>query len=67
MLNKFDMKDKRLLYFLNENARYSNTQLAKKIGLTTVAVSWGFHSTKLLKSEEFDYLANSFKMLYKYL
>ncbi len=38
---------------------------AKKSGLKTVAVTWGFHSAKILKAEKPDYLANSFKMLYK--
>ena len=42
-------------------------RVAKKIGLRTIAVTWGFHSAKMLESEKPDYLANSFKMLYKYL
>lgn len=40
-------------------------RVAKKIGLKTIAVTWGFHSAKILKSEKPDYLANNFKMLYK--
>lgn len=40
-------------------------KVAKKSELKTVAVTWGFHSAKILKSEKPDYLANSFKMLYK--
>lgn len=40
-------------------------KVAKKSGLKTAAVTWGFHSAKMLKSEKPDCLANSFKMLYK--
>ncbi|MDP3792411.1 MAG: HAD family hydrolase [bacterium] len=40
-------------------------KVAKKVGLKTAAATWGFHSAKKLKLEKPDYLANSFKMLYK--
>lgn len=37
---KLDKKDKKLLTMLDENARYSNTQIAKKIGLSKPAVEY---------------------------
>ncbi len=40
-------------------------KVAKKLGLKTIAVTWGFHSEKILKSEKPDYIANNFKTLYK--
>ena len=40
-------------------------KIAKKNNLRTAALSWGFHSEKLLKQAKPDYLAKSLKMLYK--
>ena len=40
---------------------------AKGSGLKTIAVTWGFHSAKLLQSAKPDFLANNFTMLYKQL
>ena len=34
-----DLKDKKLLTALDENSRYSNSQIAKKVGLSKPAVS----------------------------
>ena len=41
--------------------------VAKKIGIKTVAVTWGFHSAKTLKSAKPDYIARNFKILRKQL
>ena len=41
--------------------------VAKKIGIKTVAVTWGFHSAKTLKSAKPDYIARNFKILHKQL
>ena len=37
---KLDLKDKKILYHLNSNARQSNTQIAKKVGLSTEVVNY---------------------------
>ena len=37
---KLDLKDKKLLTALDEDARYTNTQLAKKVGLSKPAVEY---------------------------
>lgn len=37
---KLDLKDKKLLTLLDENCRYTNTQLAKKVGLSKPAVEY---------------------------
>lgn len=41
--------------------------LAKKLGLKTVGVSWGFHSPKTLHSAKSDFLAEDFNELISYL
>jgi len=40
MVYNLDLKDKRLLYELDSNARQSNAQIAKKIGLSTEVVNY---------------------------
>jgi DNA-binding Lrp family transcriptional regulator len=40
MVIKLDLKDKKILTLLDENARYSNSQLAKKVGLSKPAVEY---------------------------
>lgn len=40
-------------------------KVAKKCGLKTVAITWGFHSKKMLKSAKPDFTANSFKEVEK--
>jgi Lrp/AsnC family leucine-responsive transcriptional regulator len=40
MAVKLDLKDKKLLTLLDENARFSNSQIAKKIGLSKPAVEY---------------------------
>ena len=41
--------------------------VAKKMGIKTVAVTWGFHSAETLKSAKPDYIARNFKILHKQL
>ncbi len=36
---------------------------AKEVGLKTIAVTWGFHSAKMLESAKPDFIANSFSVL----
>ena len=40
MVIKLDLKDKKILALLDENARYSNSQIAKKVGLSKPAVEY---------------------------
>jgi len=40
MLVKLDLKDKKILTLLDENARFSNSQLAKKVGLSKPAIDY---------------------------
>lgn len=42
-------------------------KIAKEIGLETIAVTWGFHSRKLLKAGGPDHIINSFQKLYRIL
>ena len=37
---KLDVKDWKILTLLDENARYSNSQIAKKVGLSKPAVEY---------------------------
>jgi len=48
---KLDLKDKKILTLLDENARYSNSQIAKKVGLSKPAVEYRikrFHKNNLI-------------------
>ncbi len=38
-------------------------RVAKKVGLKTIAVTWGFHSSTLLKTADADYTTKNFKEL----
>lgn len=40
MTIKLDVKDKKILTLLDENSRYTNTQIAKKVGLSKPAVEY---------------------------
>ncbi len=40
MVIKLDLKDKKILTLLDEDARLSNTQIAKKVGLSKPAVEY---------------------------
>lgn len=41
-----DIKDRRLIYYLSQDARLTNTQLAKKIGLSKNAVQYRIERLK---------------------
>lgn len=62
ILNKFKVTPKEIVMITDT---VGDLKIAKKSGLKTIAVTWGFHSARLLKSAKPDYLANNFKMLYK--
>lgn len=62
ILAKFNHKPEKVIMITDT---VGDIRVAKKVGLTTIAVSWGFHSAKILRLEKPDYLANSFKTLYK--
>jgi Lrp/AsnC family transcriptional regulator, leucine-responsive regulatory protein len=40
MPTNLDLKDKKILTLLDENARYSNSQMAKKVGLSKAAIEY---------------------------
>lgn len=62
ILAKFNRKPEKVIMISDT---VGDIRVAKKIGLTTIAVSWGFHSAQILRLEKPDFLANSFKTLYK--
>lgn len=62
ILAKFKLKPEKAV-MITDTA--GDIKVAKKLGLKTIAVTWGFHSAKTLRSEKPDYLAKSFKILYK--
>ncbi len=62
ILNKFNKKAEESVMVTDT---VGDLKVAKKMGLKTIAVTWGFHSAKILKSEKPDYLVNNFEMLYK--
>ncbi len=64
ILNKFNALPQKTILVTDT---VGDINVAKKIGLKTIAVTWGFHSAKLLKSAKPDCLANSFNILYKQL
>lgn len=43
---KLDLKDKKILTFLDENARYSNSQIAKRVGLSKPAIEYRLNRFK---------------------
>ena len=47
-MEKLDLKDKKLLYWLDQNSRATNKQLGKKVGLTEQAIG---HKIKRLNSK----------------
>jgi DNA-binding Lrp family transcriptional regulator len=49
MFNKLDLKDKRILYELDVNSRQSNSEIAKKVGLSKQVV--GFRIKRLIKEK----------------
>ena len=42
-------------------------KVSKKVGLKTIAVTWGFHSAKMLKLSEPNFIVNNFNELTNYL
>ena len=64
---KLTKKDKRLLFYLDENARYSNTYLAKKTGMSVSNVIYRINRLVELKViEEFYLLLNPFAFRSRY-
>lgn len=49
MASLIDIKDKKLLYYLSENARMSHTQLAKQVGLSKNAIPYRIDRLKKLR------------------
>jgi len=64
ILDKFHVKPKETFMITDT---VGDIEVAKKLGLKTIAVTWGFHSEELLRSAKPDHIANNFKMLYKIL
>lgn len=62
ILDKFEAKPEETIMITDT---VGDLKVAKKMDLKTAAVTWGFHSARILKSEKPDYLASSFEMLYK--
>lgn len=66
-MKKMAKKDLKLLFYLNENARYSNTQLAKKSGISATNVQ--YRIDKMQQEgiiNEFYLLLNSFAFKKRY-
>ncbi|PIN79572.1 hypothetical protein COV16_03490 [Candidatus Woesearchaeota archaeon CG10_big_fil_rev_8_21_14_0_10_34_8] len=55
MKPKLDLKDRRILYQLDTNSRQSNSQIAKKVGLSKQVV--GFRIKRLLKQNMLSFYA----------
>ncbi|OGM98933.1 MAG: hypothetical protein A2915_03135 [Candidatus Yanofskybacteria bacterium RIFCSPLOWO2_01_FULL_41_34] len=64
IMKKFNAKPSEVLMITDT---IGDILIAKKSGLKTIAATWGFHSSKLLRSAKPDCLASNFKMLYKQL
>lgn len=60
ILNKFQFKPEDSLMITDT---VGDIEVAKKNGLKTLAVTWGFHSERLLKSSKPDLTANDFNEL----
>ena len=60
ILKKFKVKPKEVVMVTDT---VGDLKVAKKVGLKTIAVTWGFHSPKLLKTAKPDQAAGSFKEL----
>ena len=58
MVIKLDVKDKKILTLLDENSRLSNSQIAKKVGLSKPAVEYRlrrFEKNKIVFSTQNNY------------
>jgi len=53
IINKYQLKKSETVYIGDE---IRDIEAAKKVGITSVAVTWGFNSEKLLKSANPDYI-----------
>ena len=60
MLAKFKFEPEKTIMITDT---VGDIKVAKKMGLKTIAVAWGFHSLELLRTAEPDYIAKNFKEL----
>ena len=60
IMNKFESKPEETIMITDT---VGDIKLAKKMGLKNIAVTWGFHSKKILKTTEPDFIADSFLSL----
>ncbi|MBW2990294.1 Lrp/AsnC family transcriptional regulator [Candidatus Woesearchaeota archaeon] len=58
IVNKLDLKDKKILYQLDINARQSNSEIAKKVGLSKDVVNY-----RIKKLENQDYIKGYYTLL----
>lgn len=63
-LNKFQAIPKETIMLTDT---VGDIDIAKKCGLKTIAVTWGFHSAKILKSSKPNFIVNNFNELINYL
>ena len=74
---KLDLKDRKILALLDENSRYTNSQIAKKVQLSKPAVEYRIqrlikqvftlkYSSRNMKRAYMDLIFTSLCMLYKY-
>ncbi len=52
-MDKLDQKDRKILFELSQNSRQTNKQIAKKVGLSEMVVS--YHINKLIKNKIINY------------
>jgi|SRR3989344_844186 len=60
ILHKFHAKPKET-FMISDTI--GDIKIAKKFGLKTIAITWGFHSPELLRTTEPDYIIKNFKEL----
>ena len=60
ILNKFKTTPKKTIMITDT---VGDLKVAKKFGLKTIAITWGFHSPELLRTTEPDYIIKNFKEL----
>lgn len=60
ILDKFEAKPEETTMVTDT---VGDLKIAKNMGLKTAAVTWGFHSAKLLRTAEPDYITKNFKEL----
>lgn len=60
ILGKFKVKPKETIMITDT---IGDIKIAKKMGLKNIAVTWGFHSKKILKSAKPDFMADTFEEL----